>query len=204
MAGLAAQLPTGRFSTDALLTPESPYSAALAAEPNIKELAAVALDAAKSAGAGYADVRFVRNRSQTVSTREQRVQGISDSETYGFGVRTRRRPCLRSRLTGGARVASRPGRGARPQMPSKFVPKPCEGTWKIPSGSIQHLRSKTIFHVIQFVGGEGRALSTQTYFFPRGRPSSPAAVHLPGDLSHAAVDDVTPSAAAAISRRATR
>src|SRR4051812_7129881 len=87
MAGLAAQLPTGRSATDALSSPLSPTSAPLSAEPNIKDLAAIALDAAKSAGAGYADVRFVRNRNQNVSTREQRVQGVSDNETYGFGIR---------------------------------------------------------------------------------------------------------------------
>jgi hypothetical protein len=71
MAGLAAHSPTGRFATDALVSPfDSPYAAHFAGEPNIKELAGIALDAAKSAGADYADVRFVRNRTQNVSTRE--------------------------------------------------------------------------------------------------------------------------------------
>jgi TldD protein len=89
MAGIAAHSLTGRFATDALVSPEdSPYAAHFAGEPNIKELAAIALDAAKSAGADYADVRFVRNRTQNVSTREQRVSGVADNETYGFGVRT--------------------------------------------------------------------------------------------------------------------
>ena len=88
MAGIAAHSPTGRFATDALVSPPSPYSSLVAAEPNVKELAMIALDAAKSAGADYADVRFVRNRSQNLSTREQRVSGVSDNETYGFGVRT--------------------------------------------------------------------------------------------------------------------
>src|SRR5215211_4121458 len=89
LAGIAAQSSTGRFATAALVSPlQSPYSAQFAGEPNIKELAAVALDAAKSAGADYADVRFVRNRNQNVSTREQRVSGVSDNETYGFGIRT--------------------------------------------------------------------------------------------------------------------
>src|SRR5262249_52839917 len=77
------QSTTGRFATEALV---SPYSSIVAAEPNIKELAAVALEAAKGAGADYADVRFVRNRSQNLSAREQRVSGVSDNETYGFGV----------------------------------------------------------------------------------------------------------------------
>ena len=48
----------------------------------------VALDAARSAGAQYADVRISRNRNQSVNTRERRVQGIQDNETFGFGVRT--------------------------------------------------------------------------------------------------------------------
>ena len=48
----------------------------------------VALDAARSAGAQYADVRISRNRNQSINTRERRVQGLSDNETFGFGVRT--------------------------------------------------------------------------------------------------------------------
>ena len=46
-----------------------------------------ALDAARSAGASYADVRISRNRNQSVFTRERRVQGVTDNETLGFGVR---------------------------------------------------------------------------------------------------------------------
>src|SRR5690348_3633282 len=90
MAGFAASnlLPNGRHATDALVSPRNSYNAPLTAEPNIRELAGIALDAAKGAGAEYADVRFVRNRNQNVSTREQRVSGVSDNETYGFGVRT--------------------------------------------------------------------------------------------------------------------
>ncbi|MEO7083524.1 MAG: TldD/PmbA family protein [Gemmatimonadaceae bacterium] len=88
MAGFAATLPIGRNATDAFVSPFSSLSADSAAEPNVKELAMLALDTAKSAGANYADVRFVRNRNQNVNTREQRVQSVSDNETYGFGVRT--------------------------------------------------------------------------------------------------------------------
>ncbi len=47
----------------------------------------LALDAAKSAGASYADVRISRNRNQAISTRERRVQNLVDNETFGFGVR---------------------------------------------------------------------------------------------------------------------
>jgi TldD protein len=52
-----------------------------------KALTARALEAARSAGASYADVRISRNRTQSIFTREQRVQGLVDNETYGFGVR---------------------------------------------------------------------------------------------------------------------
>ena len=45
------------------------------------------LDAAKSAGAEYADVRISQNRNQAIQAREHRVQSLSDSETFGFGVR---------------------------------------------------------------------------------------------------------------------
>ena len=47
----------------------------------------LALDAAKSAGASYADVRISRNRNQALFTRERRVQNLVDNETFGFGVR---------------------------------------------------------------------------------------------------------------------
>jgi TldD protein len=53
-----------------------------------RELAMRALDAAKTAGAAYADVRIAQYRSQSVQTRERRVQGLGDTETAGIGVRT--------------------------------------------------------------------------------------------------------------------
>jgi TldD protein len=56
-------------------------------EPLYRELAMRALDTARGAGAGFADVRIGRNRNQSVSTRESRITGLSDSETYGFGIR---------------------------------------------------------------------------------------------------------------------
>jgi TldD protein len=56
-------------------------------EPGTRELAARALDAARRAGASYADVRINRNRNQSVTTREQQISGLADSETMGFGVR---------------------------------------------------------------------------------------------------------------------
>jgi TldD protein len=50
-------------------------------------LAQRAVDAAKAAGATYADCRVSRNQTQNVSTRDRRVQGVVDNETSGFGVR---------------------------------------------------------------------------------------------------------------------
>ena len=52
-----------------------------------RELAMRALDAARGAGAAYADVRVSRNRNQSLSTRERQITSFDDSETFGFGVR---------------------------------------------------------------------------------------------------------------------
>ncbi len=47
-----------------------------------------ALNAAKAAGASYADVRIGRYRRQSINTREHQVTGVSDVESYGIGIRT--------------------------------------------------------------------------------------------------------------------
>ena len=57
-------------------------------DPYVDDLAMEALNAAKAAGASYADVRIGRYRRQTINTRERLVTGVSDSESYGIGVRT--------------------------------------------------------------------------------------------------------------------
>ncbi|MDO8665886.1 MAG: DNA gyrase modulator, partial [Gemmatimonadales bacterium] len=57
------------------------------ADASVRELALLALDAARSAGASYADVRVHNVRNQSVSTRENRVTGLNDGESFGFGVR---------------------------------------------------------------------------------------------------------------------
>jgi len=56
-------------------------------DPGLKELADVALEAARAAGATYADVRIADYRNQSIRTRENRVIAIDDSEDRGFGVR---------------------------------------------------------------------------------------------------------------------
>jgi len=52
-----------------------------------KSLADVALNAAKSGGATYADVRIGRYLNQFVITRENRVQAIANTESFGVGIR---------------------------------------------------------------------------------------------------------------------
>lgn len=52
-----------------------------------KLLADVALNAARSKGATYTDVRIGRYLNQFVFAREEKVQGITNTESYGMGVR---------------------------------------------------------------------------------------------------------------------
>ena len=52
-----------------------------------KRLADSALNAAKTAGASYADVRIGRYLNQYVFTREKQVQNIVSTESYGVGIR---------------------------------------------------------------------------------------------------------------------
>jgi len=52
-----------------------------------RELLFRALETAKQKGASYADVRINRYQRQSINTREKRVTNISNSESFGFGVR---------------------------------------------------------------------------------------------------------------------
>ncbi len=61
---------------------ESPMDVAIK-----KRLADAALNAAKSKGASYADIRIGRYLNQFVTTREDKVQNIVNTESYGVGVR---------------------------------------------------------------------------------------------------------------------
>src|SRR3954471_15752936 len=68
------------ISVEALL--ESPIDRA-----QKKQLADVALNTAKSSGATYADVRIGRYLNQFLATRENKVQSIVSSESFGVGIR---------------------------------------------------------------------------------------------------------------------
>src|SRR5262249_59939657 len=77
-----------RSATSAMavgLLPYLPASARPSSE--LSSLAAVALDKARSLGAGYADIRINRVYTQAVTTREMRVLNVVNNENYGFGVR---------------------------------------------------------------------------------------------------------------------
>ncbi len=52
-----------------------------------KRLADAGLNAARAAGASYADVRIGRYLNQGIFTREKQVQNIASTESYGVGVR---------------------------------------------------------------------------------------------------------------------
>lgn len=52
-----------------------------------KQLSDVALNAARSKGATYTDVRIGRYLNQFVITREDKVENIVNTETYGMGIR---------------------------------------------------------------------------------------------------------------------
>jgi TldD protein len=52
-----------------------------------KRMADIALNAARGKGATYADVRIGRYLNQSVATRDNRVQTIANTESYGIGVR---------------------------------------------------------------------------------------------------------------------
>jgi TldD protein len=56
-------------------------------DPEYRELASRALDAARTAGASYADIRISRVRNQSLGTRERQITFFNDSDTFGFGVR---------------------------------------------------------------------------------------------------------------------
>jgi TldD protein len=121
------------------------FTAAPGTDPYVEDLAMEALNAAKAAGASYADVRIGRYRRQSINTRERQVTGVSDGESYGIGIRT---------LVGGAwgfaatatmtpagvqqaaQQAARLSRAAKTiqKRPVELAPAAAvKGTWKTPT-----------------------------------------------------------------------
>ena len=75
------------LASSALSTPAHAEGLTFQGDASHKELVLRAIDAAKQAGADYADARISSARSQNIGTRERRVTNIGDNETFGFGVR---------------------------------------------------------------------------------------------------------------------
>jgi TldD protein len=84
----AATAATLAAASRLILEPAAQTLAAPGPDPAALAVANVALDAARAAGASYADVRVGRYRRQNISTRERQVTAVSDNESYGLGVRT--------------------------------------------------------------------------------------------------------------------
>jgi TldD protein len=83
--GAAASMLPGIPVTGRPITPEEALEAV---DPAIKkQMADVALNAARSKGATYTDVRIGRYLNQFVITREDKVQNIVNTESYGMGIR---------------------------------------------------------------------------------------------------------------------
>jgi TldD protein len=61
--------------------------AAEAAAIDKNKLAGLAISRAKQLGASYADIRINRYRNESIFTREERVQNVSRTQSFGFGVR---------------------------------------------------------------------------------------------------------------------
>ena len=140
-AGTAAAL---AVSPGFLLEPLAQTIAAPAADPFAIELANEALNAARGAGASYADVRVGRYRRQSVGTRERQVTNLTDSESYGMGVRTLIEGCwgfaATSRMTKpaaretalNAATMSRAAREVHKRRVELAPVKPVQGTWITP------------------------------------------------------------------------
>lgn len=87
LAGLGAgamALPFGSFASP--VDPQRLLDPLMDAKDK-KSLADIALNTAKSLGATYTDVRIGRYLNQGVATREKRVLGIANTESFGVGIR---------------------------------------------------------------------------------------------------------------------
>lgn len=126
------------------VTPAAPAGDPSGTDASVKELLMEALQAARDAGASYADARIGRYRRQQINTRERQVTNVSDTESYGVGVRTLvdgcwgfaatselTRDAVRLTAREAARI-SRAAKGAR-RRPVELAPvDPVVGNWKTP------------------------------------------------------------------------
>ena len=114
------------------------------ADPLVLELANEALNAARSGGASYADVRVGRYRRQDIRTRQRQVTTVADDESYGIGIRTLVNGCwgfaatrtmTRAGVQSAAREALTLSRAAKTvqRRPVELAAStPAIGTWMTP------------------------------------------------------------------------
>jgi TldD protein len=124
-------------------TPSPSGASPTSTDASVKELMMEALNAAKLAGASYADARIGRYRNNFVITREQQIVQVVDTDSMGVGVRAlvdgtwgfaATRQLTRDRVAGAAREAvaiAKANRVARDRSvelaPAPAVPN---GTWR--------------------------------------------------------------------------
>jgi TldD protein len=126
------------------LEPRAQTLTAAPADPLAIELGTEALNAARDAGASYADVRVGRYRRQSISTREHQVTSVSDNESYGLGIRTLINGCwgfaatssmtriAAQRAAQAAAVMSRAARLVQSRRVELAPVTPVRGTWMTP------------------------------------------------------------------------
>ncbi len=124
--------------------PAAPPPSADTSDPTINDLALEGLNAARAAGASYADTRIGRYRQQQVSTRERQVTGVNDSESYGVGVRalvdgswgfaatSEMTRAGVQRAAGEAVRLARAARGAQKRRVELAPAAAVKGTWRTP------------------------------------------------------------------------
>jgi TldD protein len=83
----SSALVLGAVGLPAPVAPPLPRELRRWLEPDDRELADLALNAARRAGASYADIRISRHFFQSIQTRERRLEWMNNDVTYGFGVR---------------------------------------------------------------------------------------------------------------------
>jgi TldD protein len=145
-AAVAAACGRGGTLPETAPTPtiREPSPANLPGDAGIRDLAMEALNAARDAGASYADARVGRYRRQFVATRERQVTAVNDSESYGIGVRAlvngswgfaATSQMTREAVQLAAREAARIARAARgaQKRPIELAPvQAVVGTWRTP------------------------------------------------------------------------
>ncbi len=140
----AAALATTAVSRSGIAIAGEPLVVPTQGDTLANELALEAINAARDAGASYADARVGRYRRQQIATRERSISGVSDSESLGVGVRTlvngswgfaATSEMTKDGVVKAAREAARLSRAARTvqRRPVELAPvTPVKGTWMTP------------------------------------------------------------------------